>query len=173
MKRLFVFAPLIMLALIAAAAIAMLARPEARAPHFEARVGRAAPVYELARLGGGAPVTPQDFSGRAYVINVFASWCAPCRIEAPMLMELQRQGAPILGVAYKDTPEAAAQMLRELGDPYEAKALDPDGAFGLDLGVTAAPETFVIDANGRIAGAYRGALTEEVLRREILPALRD
>lgn len=172
MKHVGRWLPLIVLALVAAAAAALLLRPGERAAHFEPRIGRAAPVYALASLDGGAPIQPGAFGGRPYVINFFASWCTPCRVEHPLLLEARRRGVTILGVAYKDEPAAARQLLSELGDPFARHALDPEGRFALDLGVTGVPETFVIGADGRIAAAHRGPLTEEALREEILPALR-
>ncbi|MGE3141878.1 MAG: DsbE family thiol:disulfide interchange protein [Hyphomonadaceae bacterium] len=173
MRRWWTIAPLLLLALIAAAAFFVLSRGHERAAHFEPRIGRPAPAYALAALTeNGAPVTPAAFAGKAYVINLFASWCAPCRAEQPILMALKAEGAPILGVAYKDAPAAARRMLLDLGDPYALTALDPEGDFGLDLGVAGVPETFVIGADGRIRAVIRGPLTEAAVRREILPALR-
>lgn len=173
MKRWIALLPLIALAAIAAASLYLLSRGDARAPHFEARIGRPAPAYELAALSGEGVVTPADFEGRAYVINLFASWCAPCRVEHPLLMRLKEEGAIILGVAYKDRPAAAQRLLADLGNPFASTALDPEGRFGLDLGVTAVPETFVIGPDGRIRAVYRGPLTEDALARVIRPALRD
>jgi cytochrome c biogenesis protein CcmG/thiol:disulfide interchange protein DsbE len=172
MKRLAAFTPLIVLVLIMAAAAALLLRGGEREAHFEPRIGRAAPAYELARLEGEGVIKPDAFGGRPYVINFFASWCAPCRAEHPMLMALKQQGAPILGVAYKDEPAAAKQLLSELGDPFAVHAQDREGRFALDLGVAGVPETFVIGRDGRIVAAYRGPLTEDVVRDTILPALR-
>ncbi|MET0183225.1 MAG: DsbE family thiol:disulfide interchange protein [Caulobacterales bacterium] len=171
MKRVAVFAPLIALVLFFGVAIYVMTGEE-RAAHFEAQTGRAAPVYSLNGFNGN-PVTPASFEGRAYIINLFASWCAPCRVEHPVLMLAKAEGAPILGVAYKDTPEAAAQFLSQLGDPFEMRALDPEGRFGLDIGVTGVPETYVVGADGRIRAVHRGPLTEDALRNDILPALRD
>jgi cytochrome c biogenesis protein CcmG/thiol:disulfide interchange protein DsbE len=170
LKRLWSFAPLAAFLLIAAAAALVLTRPGERdtiSP--QGLVGRPAPVYALARLGGGAPIEPAAFRGRPYLINFFASWCAPCRIEHPILMQLEQSGVPILGVAYKD-PRAAA-LLRELGDPFAHVGLDPDGRYGLEIGVVAVPETFVIGADGRIRALVRGPLDPEVVRTRILPAL--
>jgi cytochrome c biogenesis protein CcmG/thiol:disulfide interchange protein DsbE len=109
--------------------------------------------------------------GRAYVINMFASWCTPCRAEHPRLMQLRAAGVEILGVAYKDRPGAAAQFLNELGDPFRHVALDPDGRFGLDLGIAGVPETFVVGADGTIRAVHRGPLTEDAIERTIRPAL--
>ncbi len=173
MKRLGAFVPLMALVLIASAAIVLLLRGGERADHFEPRLGRAAPSYALAALEGQSPLTPARFAGRPYLINLYASWCAPCRMEHPLLMRLAADGAPILGVAYKDRPEDARGFLAELGDPFVASGLDPDGAFGLELGVAGVPETFVIGADGRIAAVHRGPLTEAVVRSTILPALNQ
>lgn len=174
MRRLTALAPLAALAAIAAAAIFVLTRGDGRQAPFEPPAQtRLAPAYELAALAGGAPVTPARFAGRPYVINLFASWCAPCRVEWPLLMRLRAEGAPVLGVAYKDTPAAAARLIGDLGDPFAAVGLDPEGRFGLDLGVTAVPETYVIGADGRVLAAHRGPLDEAALRDVIWPALRN
>jgi cytochrome c biogenesis protein CcmG/thiol:disulfide interchange protein DsbE len=88
------------------------------------------------------------------------------------LMDLQRRGVVILGVAYKDEVEDAARFLAQLGDPFTAAALDPEGRYALEIGVAGAvPETFVIGADGRIRAVHRGPLTEDVVAQEILPAL--
>jgi cytochrome c biogenesis protein CcmG/thiol:disulfide interchange protein DsbE len=88
-------------------------------------------------------------------------------------MALQAGGVQILGVAYKDRPEAASRFLSELGDPFSEVGLDPEGRFGLELGLTGVPETFVIGADGEIKAVHRGPLTQEVVERTIIPALRD
>lgn len=173
MKRLAALAPLLALIVIAAASIYVLTRGQERAAPFEPPANaRAAPAYELSRLGGGEAVTPEAFAGRPYVINLFASWCAPCRVEWPLLMRLKDEGAVVLGVAYKDAPPAAQQLIAQLGDPFSSVALDPEGRFGLDLGVTAVPETYVVSADGHIIAAHRGPLDARALEQVILPALR-
>ncbi len=87
-------------------------------------------------------------------------------------MALSRQGVDIVGIAYKDRPEASAAFLHELGNPFTDIGLDPEGRYGLEIGVTGVPETFVIGPDGVIRAAYRGPLTEEAVRDVILPALR-
>ncbi len=170
MRRLFAFAPLLLLAgLVVAGGVALFAKkPET---HFVSADNRPAPNFELTRLGGGDPVRAADFAGRPYVINLFASWCGPCQAEHPLLLDLKRRGVPIVGVAYKDEEADAAAFIARLGDPFAAIALDPDGRFGLDVGTTGLPDTFVIDADGRILVVHRGPLTEQAVRDEILPAL--
>lgn len=172
MRRLLGFAPLVLLAALAVAAVLVLTRGGERETVSSGAALRPAPSFALASLAGEGLVTSDQFAGRGYVVNFFASWCTPCRAEHPQLTALRARGVTILGVAYKDEPENAARFLRELGDPFAAVGLDPDGRFGLEFGVAGAvPETFVIDAEGRIAAVHRGPLTEADVRRVILPAL--
>lgn len=170
--RLIAFVPLVALLALVGLSAFLLTREQERENFTEGMVGRQAPAYELAQLDGGEPLVNQQRLGRAYVINLFASWCTPCRAEHPQLMSLRRQGIEIVGVAYKDRPAAAAAFLTELGDPFSDVGLDPEGRFGLEMGVTGVPETFVIGPDGAIRAAHRGPLTEESVREEILPALR-
>jgi cytochrome c biogenesis protein CcmG/thiol:disulfide interchange protein DsbE len=88
-------------------------------------------------------------------------------------MQLKARGTPILGVAYKDAPARAKALLNELGDPFAQVGLDPNGRFGLEIGVAGVPETFVIGGDGRVRALVRGPLTDEVVRTRILPALRE
>jgi cytochrome c biogenesis protein CcmG/thiol:disulfide interchange protein DsbE len=173
MKRLLAFAPLIALLALIAVSVFMLTRGGERETFSSGMVGRPAPSFSLARLDGGAPLTSTQLAGRVYVINMFASWCTPCRAEHPQLMALEAQGVEIIGVAYKDTPGAAARFLSDLGDPFGAVALDADGRFGLEIGVTGVPETVVVGADGVIRAVHRGPLTPEDVERTILPALAD
>lgn len=171
MKRALAFAPLILLVLVVIVGVVMLTRGGERELFTTGDAGRAAPAYALTRLDGGGLLTSGEMAGRSYVINLFASWCTPCRAEHPQLMALRERGVEIVGVAYKDEPAASARFLQELGDPFCVVALDRDGRFGLDLGIAGVPETFVIGPDGRIRAAYRGPLTPEVVERTILPAL--
>lgn len=173
MNRILAFAPIIVLVVIAAIGGFMLLRNDGapREKFAAGMVGQMAPSYALSALNGEGLVTSDAVRGRAHLINLFASWCTPCRAEHPQLMALRRQGVDIVGIAYKDRPGAAAAFLNELGDPFTDVALDPEGRFGLELGITGVPETFVIGPDGVIRAAYRGPLTEEVVRDTILPAL--
>ncbi|MGE0045826.1 MAG: DsbE family thiol:disulfide interchange protein [Hyphomonadaceae bacterium] len=173
MTRFWAFAPLIAFLLVAAAAFAVLTLSgERETVSREGLVGQAAPAYALTRLEGGeGALTPAAFEGRTYVVNLFASWCAPCRVEHRHLMALRAEGAPILGIAYKNRPASAAAFLAELGNPYEAVGLDPQGDYALQIGVTGVPETFVIGPDGRIRALHRGAINEQVIAEVIRPAL--
>jgi cytochrome c biogenesis protein CcmG/thiol:disulfide interchange protein DsbE len=172
MNRWAALAPLVVLALIVVAGVVLLMRPGERPTFSAGLIGQPAPAYALPRLGEGEPVTAADHPPGAYVINLFASWCVPCRAEHDQLLAMRTGGVPIVGVAYKDAPDDAARFLQELGDPYLVVALDRDGAFGLDMGATGVPETYVIGADGRVRAVHRGPLTGEIINREILPALR-
>lgn len=165
--------PLAFLAVLVLVGGFLLLRGGERETISDGLIGRPAPAFVLEALGGGEQVTHASHAGRAYVINLFASWCGPCEVEHPLLIGLQQRGVEIVGVAYKDRPEAAARFLARLGNPYSAVALDPVGRFGLELGLVGVPETFVIGADGRILAVHRGPLTLDVVERVIAPALEQ
>ena len=173
MKRWAAFAPLIALSVLVLISAFLLLRGGERELFASGMVGRPAPAFALNALGGGDPVTRDARLGRTYVLNLFASWCAPCRAEHPHLMALQARGVEIVGVAYKDRPENAARFLNELGNPFSAVGLDPEGRFGLELGLTGVPETFVIGPDGIIRAAHRGPLDETAVRELLEPALAN
>lgn len=173
MNRVLAFAPILALFAVVAVGGFLLLRDDGgvREKFTAGMVGRPAPNYVLVRLGGGEPVTSDALRGRAHLVNVFASWCTPCRVEHPLLMRLRQDGVEIVGVAYKDEPENTARFIAELGDPFAAIGIDRDGRLGLEFGATGAPETYVIGADGTVRAAYRGPLTPEVIERTIMPAL--
>lgn len=108
------------------------------------------------------------------LVNVFASWCGPCRVEQPVLMALAKGGAvPIYGINYKDAPEDAQRWLDENGDPYVRVGADLDGRVGIDWGVYGVPETFVIDGQGRIVYKHIGVLAKRDLDEKILPLIES
>lgn len=170
--RLIAFVPLAALLALVVVSIVLLTREGERNRFTEGMVGQQLPAYSLAQLEDDAPLTSEERQGRAYVINLFASWCTPCRAEHAQLMALQRQGVDVVGIAYKDRPEASAAFLAELGNPFADVGSDPEGRYGLEIGVTGVPETFVVGPDGTIRAAYRGPLTDEAVRDVILPALR-
>lgn len=106
------------------------------------------------------------------LINFWATWCAPCIYEHPVLMELADRGVEIVGVAYKDDPEKIRTFLKQRGDPFSSLHLDPDGVTMLEFGNTGVPETFVVGPDNIIRARVRGPVTPEVFRAEILPALK-
>jgi len=105
------------------------------------------------------------------LVNFWASWCAPCRVEHPKLEQLAAEGIPIYGVNYKDEPDKALRFLAELGDPYAAIGADGPGRMALDWGLYGVPETYVIDGDGTVILRFAGPITETVLERTIRPAI--
>ena len=110
--------------------------------------------------------------GKPMLINVFASWCAPCRVEHPKLMALKARGVAVVGVAWKDEPAATRAFLDELGNPYSMVLVDQDGRAGLDLGITGAPETFAVDAMGNVVAKFSGPLLEDAEIERLVTAIQ-
>ncbi|MGC6472395.1 MAG: DsbE family thiol:disulfide interchange protein [Parvibaculales bacterium] len=106
------------------------------------------------------------------LLNVWASWCGPCREEHPHLMTLAQNGVPVFGINYKDDPGAAQRFLSGLGDPYRASGKDESGSLAIHLGVYGVPETFVIGAGGTIIYRHAGPLDETVLAQTIMPLVQ-
>jgi cytochrome c biogenesis protein CcmG, thiol:disulfide interchange protein DsbE len=136
-------------------------------------VSKAAPQFKVPQvLSSEKTFSPEEMKGRVWMLNVFASWCVTCKMEHPLLVELQRaQVAPIVGLDYKDTRPAALRFLAQNGDPYGLVAFDGDGRVGIDYGVYGVPETFIIDKNGVIRHKQNGPITPEALNKTILPLL--
>ena len=115
-----------------------------------------------------------DLLGKAWVLNVWASWCGPCRDEHPQVLALARgKHAPIIGLNYKDARDDARGWLKQLGDPYTVSLSDADGRIGIDFGVYGVPETFVIDKGGVIRFKHVGPLTAAVVQTRIVPLLKE
>lgn len=136
-------------------------------------IGKPAPEFSLPALGSQADgLSTANLRGEVSLVNVWASWCAPCRAEMPLLMELAEAGTvKIYGINYKDDPEAAQNFLEELGNPYTRIGADTTGRVGLDWGVYGVPETFVVDADGRIAYKHIGPFDQRSLEEDILPVV--
>ena len=109
--------------------------------------------------------------GKPMIVNLFASWCAPCRLEHPHLMKLKEQGIAVVGVAYKDDPVATDAFLDELGDPYRLVLVDREGRAGLDLGVSGVPESFAVDAYGTIVAKSSGPILTDADLKTLTDAL--
>jgi cytochrome c biogenesis protein CcmG/thiol:disulfide interchange protein DsbE len=138
-------------------------------------VGKPAPEVSLPVLGAGgdAPWTTASMRGQVWLLNVWGSWCAGCKVEHPLLNELAaRKLVPIVGLAWKDRPEDASGWLERLGNPYAVTVLDREGKAAIDWGVYGAPETFVIDKAGVVRDKFIGALTPEALSQRILPLVQ-
>ena len=135
-------------------------------------IGRDAPALALGTLGSKPHFDHSALQADGIkVLNVFASWCVPCRVEHPNIQTLADLGLPVYGMNYKDRPEAALAFLKELGDPYTAIGTD-EGPNGIEWGVYGVPETFLIDSDGKVLFRHAGPITRSVLETEILPLLR-
>ncbi len=144
-------------------------------------VGKLAPSFNLPPLE--ANNGPPGFSdadlrlGKVTLVNMFASWCVPCRDEHPVLMQIAKNetlravGVRLAGLAYKDEPANSSKLLNELGNPYELIGSDVSGRVGIDWGVYGIPETFVVRGDGTIAYKFIGPLTSATLRDDLLPAI--
>jgi cytochrome c biogenesis protein CcmG/thiol:disulfide interchange protein DsbE len=139
-----------------------------------ALLDRPAPAFERPLLEDARQrLSTASMRGRPWMLNVWASWCEPCRQELPALRQLAaRDGVALYGLSYKDQDEAARALLSAVGNPYRGSAIDTDGRVGLDFGVQGVPETFVIDARGRVRYRHQGPVTAAIWRDKLLPALR-
>lgn len=139
----------------------------------DALVGKPLPDLTLPTLDTGRPMRLHDAAKPAPVlVNIFASWCAPCEIEHPVLVDLKKQGVRVVGVAYKDAPENTKAFLGRLGDPYGERLVDRDGRAGIELGVTGVPETYLVGADGTILAKHTGPLTAQSARDLLAKAAR-
>ena len=138
-------------------------------------VNKPAPQFSLAMLAQPERVFgPKDMQGQVWLLNVWASWCVACRQEHPLLVELSKQKAvPIIGLNYKDKPDAAAGWLAQFGNPYDLSVKDIQGNVGIDYGVYGVPETFLIDKAGVIRFKQIGPITEEVWTKKMLPMIEQ
>jgi cytochrome c biogenesis protein CcmG/thiol:disulfide interchange protein DsbE len=142
-------------------------------------IGRPVPETQLPPLadseqnGAGVPgITPGSFQGEVTVLNVWASWCVPCRDEAPLLHQMaQDKRIKIVGVNYKDDAENAKRFLARYGNPFTAIGVDANGRASIEWGVYGVPETFLIGRDGRIAFKLIGPITQENLIQQFRPAI--
>jgi cytochrome c biogenesis protein CcmG, thiol:disulfide interchange protein DsbE len=138
-------------------------------------INKPAPAFALPRLDDAShTMRRDDMLGKVWVLNVWASWCGPCRDEHPHVLALSRaKVAPLIGLNYKDTRDDARDWLKQFGDPYTVSLADSDGRVGIDFGVYGVPETFVIDKQGVIRFKHIGPLTPTVIDTQIVPLLKE
>ena len=134
-------------------------------------IGKPPPQTDLALLADPSGFVQLDeFKGEVIAVNFFASWCAPCRAEAPAL-EALRKVLPIVGIAYKDKPEDTKAFLQQYGNPFRQIGVDDDGRAGLAWGLYGVPETYLLDKAGRIILRHAGPIDKKVMEGVILPAI--
>ncbi|MDP6602820.1 MAG: DsbE family thiol:disulfide interchange protein [Rhodospirillales bacterium] len=140
-----------------------------------ALIDKPVPEFALPPITGGPGMglASADLKSRISVVNVWASWCGPCKAEHPLVEELARSGlATVYGLNYKDEPSDALRWLADLGNPYTEIGADRNGRVGIDWGVYGVPETFIVDHEGRIRHKHVGPMTAEAVDGEIEPILR-
>jgi cytochrome c biogenesis protein CcmG/thiol:disulfide interchange protein DsbE len=138
-------------------------------------INKPAPAFQLPQLQDPAKTfSATEMRGKVWLLNVWATWCLPCREEHPLLVELARSGAvPIYGMDYKDKRDDALSLLKEMGDPYVLCASDNDGRVSIDYGVYGVPETYLIDREGVIRFKQVGPLTRDAVQDKILPLVKE
>lgn len=171
MKRLLQFLPVALFAGFAAVLAMGLSNDPTRIPSV--LIDKPMPDFALPPVIAGAPgLSRADLNGAVSLVNVFGSWCGICAAEHPMLMRLARDKAvAVYGIDWKDTPSDGARWLAERGNPYARVGNDAPGRTALDLGVTGAPETFVVDRKGRIRFKQTGEITQAVWRETLAPLI--
>jgi len=177
-RKLLVFLPLILFLALAALFFFRLGTGDPGVVP-SALIGRSVPITTLPPLPGlerdGKPVpgiTPDLFSGKVTLVNVWASWCGPCREEAPLLDRLaQDQRIQMVGINYKDLPDNARRFLGRYGNPFVATGVDANGRASIEWGVYGVPETFIVGRDGRIAFKLIGPITPDNLEKQVKPEI--
>ena len=138
-----------------------------------AMIDKPAPQFDLPPIAGRPDgLKTADLKGKVSLVNVWASWCPPCRIEHPILMTLAKEGVTIYGINYKDKPKDADRFLRELGNPFARIGADLKGRASIDWGVYGYPETFIVDASGHIRYRHVGPINPGQVDSIIRPLLK-
>lgn len=169
---LMIIPPVIFAGFVALAAVGMFREDPEQLP--SALVGQQAPAVQLTAFPGREGFDDAALrDGEIKLVNFWASWCAPCRVEHPNLEALSEEGITILGVNYKDKPENGKKFLTDLGDPYAAIGSDAQGRMALNWGVYGVPETYVIDGEGTILMRFAGPVTQRVIETRLRPVLEE
>ncbi|MEO0937054.1 MAG: DsbE family thiol:disulfide interchange protein [Pseudomonadota bacterium] len=168
-KALMIAPPLIFAGFVAMAAVGMFTGDDDLPSTL---VGQPAPAVTAEALPGYAPLAPGSLvQGEVTLVNFWASWCPPCRAEHPNLLAMQADGLSIVGVNFKDQAAAASSYLADEKNPFFAVPFDPQGRTAIDWGVTAPPETFILDGDGTVLFRFAGPLVGSDYEQRFLPAL--
>ena len=171
LNLLMILPPLVFLLFAAAAYVALKRDNPEELP--SALVGQPAPGLDrlVALRDDPAPTAADLTAPGVKLVNFFASWCGPCRVEHPVLSALAAEGVTVIGINYKDDPAKARGFLAELGDPYARIGADDSGRTGLDWGIYGVPETFVVDGAGKVVMRYPGPLDPAAVAARLRPAM--
>ncbi|MGO2513860.1 DsbE family thiol:disulfide interchange protein [Marinomonas polaris] len=159
MRKLLFFMPLAVFLILSVVFYLQLGKDAQYMP--SALVGKKVPEFTLVSLQDDQVYTHKDLPNTSYLINFWGTWCPACHVEHPFLMELANSGVPIVGIDYKDEKVLAEQWLEQKGNPYQVILMDEIGNFGVDMGVTGAPETFVVDRSGVVVYRHQGVINAE------------
>ncbi|MBM6551281.1 DsbE family thiol:disulfide interchange protein [Marinomonas ostreistagni] len=160
MKKLFFFIPLVIFLALGAVFYQQLGKDAEYMP--SALIGQSVPEFQLIDLATDSVVGNEALPNEPYLMNFWATWCPSCAAEHAYLGELAEQGVTIVGIDYKDDTPAAREWLAERGNPYSLVLTDEMGHFGVDMGITGAPETFVISGEGEVLYRHQGVVNAEV-----------
>lgn len=171
MKRFLFLAPVAAFVAVLAVFFVGLGRDPTALPSM--MIGKPVPPFDLPAVRpDDIGLKTADLSGEPQLLNFYASWCVACRIEHPLLMRLRAQGVRIHGVDWKENRDGdGLQWLIDRGDPYLRVGDDRSGRAGIDMGVSAVPETFVVDRQGRVRYRHTGAITPEVWEQKLRPLM--
>ena len=159
MRKILLFIPLVLFLVLGAIFYLQLGKNTQYMP--SALVGEKVPDFTLVSLETDQLVTQEDLPDGPYLINFWGTWCPACHLEHPFLVELADEGVIIIGIDYKDEKNIAQQWLVQKGNPYANVLMDEIGHFGVDMGVTGAPETFVVDRSGMIVYRHQGVINAQ------------
>lgn len=175
--RLYAILPLVVFLAVAAYFLAGLWGPANQGSRFipSAMVDRDVPAFDLPSFQEDfSGLSKADLKGKAQIVNFFASWCIPCLAEHPLITELSKRSDVVInGIAYSDKPENIKKWLKKHGNPYARVGVDLGRRIGIDWGVTGVPETYIVNAQGKIVYKHGGPLRADVINDEIIPILED
>lgn len=173
MSRLVYFIPVLVLAALGLLFWGGLQRDPQIIP--SALIDKPAPQFDLPPLEPGKPgLKTADLRGQVTLVSVFASWCVPCRVEHPILMDLAAgHRLRLVGIDYKDGEDDGRKWLASLGDPYSAIGVDADGRVGIDFGVYGVPESYLVDKQGRIRWKQTGPFAPEDIAGKLMPEVAE
>ena len=174
MKKLIVLSPLVILLIISFFILIYLLSNKDPSKPPSALINKDIPIFESKSLyETDKVIKSQDFKNKKVLINFFASWCLPCKVEHPLFFEISENYPDLfmLGFNHKDKSEDAKNYLSEDGNPYDFVGVDRDGMIALEFGVFGLPETFLINEKGKIIYKFMGPLTKEIVKNEIIPLL--
>jgi cytochrome c biogenesis protein CcmG/thiol:disulfide interchange protein DsbE len=175
MKRLILIVPLVLFAAIAGLAYVMLnasldGTRSVQSIGFS-MTGKKMPAVSLPAMGTSGTIDLEEWQGKAYAVNVFASWCGPCKLEAASI-DVMAEDIPVVGINYRDDAADAAAFLDQFGNPYTMIGIDEDGSTSIRLGVHGLPETFIIDSNGIVLHHQQGPVFADDLTGALGKAIR-